>query len=553
MGIEKMNLEGSMCDIMGIDLGTTNSAVSVYDASLVPYTLPIGELGRKTVPSCVLWEGGDKFIVGAEAYRKRYLPSVCYSVKRLMGTDQLVKLTAENGEVRLFQPKEISAEILRYLALKVAECYRPIKKCIITVPAYFNQRQISDTADAASIAGMECIQILKEPTSASYIYSMLGYAQTGSILIYDLGGGTFDVTHMKFVRRDSIPSKMVTSLKKRYGIDVDALNPEQKYFCKVLGTYGDTHLGGDDIDEEMARQLDPKRELSAEDFERLILRCESFKKQAAYAMDVDLNGKMYHITEDLLNSAVDHVFDKTIELFKDIDMSLVKTIVLVGGSTKSKRIRDNLSRVYPHIEISAVLNPDETVALGAGAVAKAIANCENLSYQDVLPLSIGILVDDKQVEYCIKRNTPMPYAVTRTFYTMNDNQKAIDLSLYQGLSRDPKECTFIGNVHIDNIPEKEAGEVSVNVSFTLNAQGRLAIVSIVDGMATKHELVIDNIFNVKKQETAEQKYADEFEEAMMPLAEGNPEFLKLFEERRNAKSDTEREEIENKIAEMAMA
>ena len=134
---------------------------------------------------------------------------------------------------------------------RVAEFYKPIDKCVITVPAYFDQRQINDTLQAAKIAGLECLQILKEPTSASFIYSLLGYAQSGAVLIYDLGGGTFDATHMTFLRKDSVPKKMANSLKKQYGIEIDSSSNGDvtaQYYSRVIGTYGDMQLGGDDID-----------------------------------------------------------------------------------------------------------------------------------------------------------------------------------------------------------------------------------------------------------------------------------------------------------------
>ena len=255
--VRRLDLEGKGYSdvIMGIDLGSTNSAVSVFTQGLVPTLCPMGTNGATTLQSCVRWDGGDKFTVGPEAYAARYKPNVCYSVKRIMGSGKTVTFRGEDGAEKVMTPAQVSAEILKALADKVTDSFGRLTRCVIAVPAYFNQRQIEDTIEASKIAGLDCIQILKEPTSASYIYSNLGYAKDGSILIYDLGGGTFDVTHMSFLKKSSIPSKMMTALKRMYGIDSDLLDEGEDsslYYCRVLGTYGDMNLGGDDIDAVMA-------------------------------------------------------------------------------------------------------------------------------------------------------------------------------------------------------------------------------------------------------------------------------------------------------------
>ena len=574
--MEKMNLFGEQTcnDIVGIDLGTTNSAVAIYNAGTVPTLLPVGKDGKYTVPSCVRWDGfnGDtgehQFTVGDEAYQERYKSDVIYSVKRMMGSGSSIVLTRrteppypsptdydwdESLDLEL-TPAQVSAEILRHLKNKVAEFYRPCTKCVITVPAYFNQRQIEDTMEASKLAGLECLQILKEPTSASYIYSLLGYATNGSVLIYDLGGGTFDVTHMRFLRRDAVPNKLLTSLKRQYGIVLDnaeGADSTAQYFCRVLGTYGDIHLGGDDIDKALGDHL-IKRDslsLSVRDRELLYLKCEEFKKAGIYGLDAVIADHKVHMTSDDLDVAVDSIFEKTLRIMEDIDMSDVKTIVLVGGSTKSQRIRDNLSRAFPNIEISAVLDPDATVALGAGSVAKAIASNSDLMYSDVLPLPIGVLVEDKRVDVCIAKNTSMPHTVTKEYHTLYDNQTRITVHVYQGVSSNPKQCTYLGRLVLEDIPKKPAGDVDVKVSFVLTGQGRLKIISRIDGINKEESLVIDNIFDVKGTSTegdTEQSSTnggtlvplDDFERNFLLLAEGKPDALELFLARRNLLKDS---------------
>lgn len=564
--MQKMKLDSAAEEILGIDLGTTNSAACIYNAGTVPTLLPIGENGKYTVPSCVRWDGDKDFTVGEEAYKERYKHNVIYSVKRMMGGTDKIMLHREVAKTLVLTPAEVSGIILRHIKEKVAECYKLVTDCVITVPAYFNQRQIEDTIEASKIAGLNCRQILKEPTSASYIYSLLGYASNGAVVIYDLGGGTFDVTHMKFLRKDAIPSKMFTSLKRQYGIELDkgaGVDNNDQYFCRVLGTYGDVQLGGDDIDKALGDHLVSRQNitLTSEGMEQLYLRCEDFKKSGIYGMDMVVEGKKIHVTTADLDVAVDKIFDKTLEIMQDIDMSEVKTIVLVGGSTKSQRIRQRLSAAFPGVEISAVLDPDATVALGAGSVAKAIANNSELMYADVLPLPIGVLVNEKFVDVCIAKNTSMPYVVSRQYFTLHDNQTQITVHVYQGLSDDPKECYYLGKITLTDIPKAPAGEIAVTVSFVLTGQGRLKIVSRIDGIDKEESLIVDNIFSVGEDAVGvgvdpkdESAPRDDFEECFMPLLAGNKDADELFLLRRDALSlGVSTTEYEDKIAALALS
>lgn len=553
------------CDIMGIDLGTTNSAVSVFTADTVPTLLPIGKNGRMTVPSCVKWEASEEdgckmWTVGADAYDERFMSDVVYSIKRIMGSGKTVRLVDRNDPEHFLDmmPAEISSIILRHIKERVAEFYRPITKCIITVPAYFNQLQIKDTILAAELAGLECLQILKEPTSASFIYSLLGYAQSGSVLIYDLGGGTFDATHMTFLRKDAVPKKMATSLRNQYGIEMNASSEDvtDQYYSRVIGTYGDMNLGGDDIDRLFGDTVLHQQgiELSREGRERVYLRCEAFKKLGVAGEDIIVEGKKIHLDTNTLNDCVDAIFDKTMRIIEDIDMSSVSTIVLVGGSTKSLRLRADLQSAFPGVEISAVLDPDATVALGAGSVAKALSTKKELDYSDVLPLPIGVLVDETSVDVCLQKNTSMPYSANRTYYTMHDNQERITVHVFQGLSMKPEKCTYLGRITVDGIPPKPAGDVCVVLSFILTGQGRLRVVSHVDGVEREEELVIDNIFSVAEQSESAKPAAvfetqDDFEFMVMEAAGQDNEAVKgmLLERRGMEQGSGEVCILENKI------
>lgn len=557
------------CDIMGIDLGTTNSAVSIFTAGTVPTLLPIGKNGKSTVPSCVKWEapemnGCKAWTVGEDAYKERYMPDVVYSVKRIMGKDTKVRFVDRRDPKHVLDltPAEVSSIILRYLAERVAEFYKPLTNCIITVPAYFDQRQMQDTVEAAKLAGLNCLQILKEPTSASFIYSLLGYANSGAVLIYDLGGGTFDATHMTFLRKDAVPKKMATSLKKQYGIELDNSSGDitDQYYSRVIGTYGDMQLGGDDIDKLFGDTAIKQQgvELSSAGKEQLYLRCEAFKKHGVAGEDIIVEGKKIHLDAGTLNDCVDAIFDRTMKIIEDIDMSSVSTIVLVGGSTKSKRLRQNLQSAFPGMEISAVLDPDATVALGAGAVAKALADKKELEYSDVLPLPIGVLVDEKSVDVCLKKNTSMPYSSSRVYYTMHDNQERITVHLYQGLSTKPEKCTYLGRITVEGIPPKPAGDVCVTLTFILNGQGRLKVVSRVDGVDREEELVIDNIFSVAAGAPTEASAVtafqtqDDFEYMVMDAAgPDRQDVIDLLMERRTFEEGSgEIAILENKIFSM---
>ena len=538
------------CDIMGIDLGTTNSAVSVFTADTIPTLLPIGKGGGMTVPSCVKWNAheakkGNEWTVGAEAYEERFMPDVIYSIKRVMGSGKTVRFTDRNDPGHFIDktPAEVSSIILNHIKEQVAKLYRPITKCIITVPAYFDQLQMKDTISAAEMAGLECLQILKEPTSASFIYSLLGYAQSGSVLIYDLGGGTFDATHMTFLRKDAVPKKMATSLRNQYGIEMDASSEDvtDQYYSRVIGTYGDMHLGGDDIDRLFGDTVMKQQgiELSKEGRERVYLRCEAFKKMGVAGEDIIVEDKKIHLDANTLSDCVDTIFDRTMKIIEDIDMSSVSTIVLVGGSTKSPRLRSNLQSAFPGVEISAVLDPDATVALGAGSVSKAISNKKELDYSDVLPLPIGVLVDEKSVDVCLQKNTSMPYSSSRMYYTMHDNQERITVHVFQGLSTKPEKCTYLGRITVDGIPPKPAGDVCVSLSFILTGQGRLRVVSHVEGVDREEELVVDNIFSVAEDNSTVPAKSTSFEtkddfEYMVVEAAGsdNKKVIDMLMERR---------------------
>ena len=537
--------------IFGIDLGTTNSAISLRTKSTVPSLVPLGT--KNTLPSCVMWKD-NRFIVGEEAYEQRYKSNVVYSVKRIMGTDNLITLV-DGDETITLTPAEVSAEILKELCRRAEVYYPKITDVVITVPAYFNQKQIEDTVQAGKLAGLNVRHILKEPTGAGYIYSKIDSAESGEMLIYDLGGGTFDVTHLMLVQKSEQTKSVIHNLETLYNIDLksrESSDDSENYYSRVLGVYGNSFLGGDDIDDTMVQQflqmnnIKPE-ECSIEEIEKLKLSLEGFKKSDFSGMQITFNGKRYTVQRDLVIDATNKIYDKTREIMKPLmtpsNHRNVKSIILVGGSTKSPVIRNRLKEDFPSASIVCALNPDETVAMGAAAVGYDISGNETFKFQDVLPMAIGVLVNEKEISICMPANTTIPYVTEKVYTTMYDWQDCLEIQVYQGVSNDPEQCTYLGTIKVDDLPKKKRGEVDIVIKFILNIDGRLKVQAVVEDI-TK-EIEIENIFSAGNK-----KEKDEFKELFYQkaLAENNKEVLELFKER-DAIPEDNRAEIEGRILE----
>lgn len=543
--------------LVGIDLGTTNCVVTVARKGILPSIVQMDDNGKKTMPSCVLWNGGDSFTVGEEAYRLRYQSNAVYSAKRLMGQNRVIKLThPDTGETRDITPLEVSSLILKELCERTAKYYGSVSDVIITVPAYFNQNQIEDTSEAAKRIGLNVVHILKEPTSSAYIYS--GIAKTsGNILIYDLGGGTFDVTLMSFLKISDIEEKQKSYLSSNYGCLQDEEN--EVYISDVLGTWGDMFLGGDDVDAIFADKVMKKNgiTLNTVDYNKLLLACERFKKSNLSGQTITIGGNSVSMSSGELSEAFDEIFKRTLDLMQEVGE--VDTIVLVGGSTKSNQIRKRISEAFPNSEICCDLDPDLAVGLGAGAVIKDVLSDNKLPFRDVLPMGIGIGMFDNTVQYCIDRNTPIPFSTVRTFYTSKDNQSFIRVPVYQGVNTTVDDCIFLGDAIIENIPLRKAGDVSVTIRFVLDNNGVLNVISTADGVETPVKLTIDHIYSAeeKKAMDTQKSYGDfkpqdDFEYGLAALVLDNPKAMELLLRRREATTDEERNDIEMQFMEFLM-
>jgi molecular chaperone HscA len=378
--------------VLGIDLGTTNSVVGIV-------------------------RNGKTEIIPIE--KKRLTPSLIQgrkSLKRFMGEDPLAT--------------EISAELLKYLKTK-AEAYvgTPLTKAVITVPAYFSERARSATREAAEQAGLSVLRLLNEPTAAALAYN-LEEGTKGSYLVYDLGGGTFDVSLLRM---------------------------EEGGF-QVLAVGGDTKLGGDDFDKIIAEHLQTDLETAKEIKEHLSTQ-ESHKK----------------LTRKELENLIETFIQKTLQICeKTLGTHKVEKIILVGGSTRMPFIQEALKKKFQK-DLLTSLNPDEVVALGAAHHAYNLFQGNGKLLLDVTPFSLGLETLGGFMEKMISKNTPLPCVISQDFTTYQDNQKSIAFSIFQGDGNQVKECLFLGRFILSHIPPLPAGKARIQVTFTLDADGILSV------------------------------------------------------------------------------
>ncbi len=491
--------------VVGIDLGTTNSLAAIRAGKGARVLR--NQRGEPLVPSVVCFEPDGRITVGraAKELRLRYPDRTVFSAKRLIGragdeVDREAKLLpyhVHRGERELaririgdrdWSPEQVSALVLREVkATAELALGQPVDAAVITVPAWFDDGQRQATKDAAQLAGIECLRILNEPTAASLAYGIDG-SKDGTVLVYDLGGGTFDVSILRI---------------------------EDGVF-RVLATAGDTHLGGDDFDQLLGERILAAAAAAAADpfvLQAVRAAAEGLKvqlsqqEQATLKLDLHERGTVeLTITRAEFEAMIAPMVDRTVDCCRralrdcGLDIGAIDDVVLVGGSTRIPLVRRRLHELAGRAPHTGV-DPDLAVALGAAIQADVLAgNDKSLLLLDVIPLSLGIETFGGALQKLILRNSTIPTSATEEFSTAVDGQTAVVLNIYQGERELVQDCRQLGSFTLAGLPPLPAGLPRIAVTFLVDADGVLRVTAIEQRTGMEASIQIVPSFGLSRDE-----------------------------------------------------
>ena len=481
-----------MSKTIGIDLGTTNSCVSIFEGGEAKVIA--NAEGSRTTPSVVAFKNGE-IIVGQAAKNQMVTnPDTISSIKRLMGTKKTVKV---NG--REYKPEEVSAMILGDLK-KTAEAYlgEEVKKAVITVPAYFNDAQRQATKNAGKIAGLEVDRIINEPTAAALAYGLYKQDKPEKILVYDLGGGTFDVSILDI--GDGVFEVLSTSGNNKLGgddFDEAILNYLVKEFKKENGI----DLSKDKMAMQRLKDASEKakKDLSGVSSTNISLPFISQGEDGPVHLEMSLTrAKFEELTSDLMDSTLEPVR----KALKDADLTSkdIDKILLVGGSTRMPKVAELIKKELG-MEPSKGVNPDEVVAMGAAIQGGVLTGEVNdIVLLDVTPLSLGIETLGGVCTVLIPRNTTIPTSKSQVFSTAQDNQPAVDIHILQGERPMAADNKTLGNFQLTNIPAAPRGVPQIEVTFDIDANGIVNVKAKDLGTNKEQSITITSSTNLSDDE-----------------------------------------------------
>lgn len=526
-----------MGTVIGIDLGTTNSCVAVIEGDTP--TVITSKEGYRTTPSVVAFTKSKELIVGDAAKRQAAVNSdrTIFSIKRHMGTDYRKKIDG-----KYYTPQEISAFILMKLKEDAEDFLgQPVTDAVVTVPAYFTDAQRQATKDAGKIAGLNILRIINEPTSAALAYGLdNGMAQ--KVLVYDLGGGTFDVSVIDI------------------GDNV----------IEVLATSGDNHLGGDDFDERIVNYLVEQFKISdginlskdVSAMQRLREEAEKAKKELSSSVTTNINLPFIAMSKDgphhiditlsrqTFNELTADLVDRTITPVENAlhDAGLSKTdinmVLLVGGSTRIPAVADKVRQLMGK-EPSRNLNPDECVALGAAIQGGKLGNqlqagsaASEIILMDVTPMSLSIETMGGIASRLIERNTTIPTRHSQIFTTAGNFQTSVDIKVFQGERKFTRDNKLLGNFRLNGIKRAMAGVPQIEVTFDIDVNGIVNVSAKDLGTGREQSITITSSSNMTEEEIAKARWEAEIyskqDEAYQSFIDIREDAVKTLNEANNA-------------------